>query len=77
MRFGVPEPVRVSVSPRPRRRRRFSTWPWIVGLLLVLLVLAAVLVGMLLGGSTLDDPRLLGPEGPLVPGVSSTARSIG
>jgi hypothetical protein len=68
MKFGVPAPVTVTVSPRPRRRRRFSTWPWIVGLLLVLLVLAAVLVGMLLGGSTIDDPRLLGPDGTGLPG---------
>ncbi|WP_029429529.1 hypothetical protein [Blastococcus sp. URHD0036] len=71
--FGVPEPVKVTVTARPRRQRRFSTWPWIVGVLLALLVLAAVLVGMLLGGSTIDDPRLDGPGDAGLPGASSTA----
>ena len=70
--FGVPEPVKVTVSARPRRQRRFSTWPWIAAVVLVLLVLAGVLVGMLLSGSTLDDPRLLGPDGVGLPGVHAT-----
>ncbi|RBY81842.1 hypothetical protein [Blastococcus sp. TF02A-26] len=67
--FGTPEPVKVTVSARPRRERRFSTWPWIVGVLVALVVLAAVLVGMLLGGSTIDDPRLDGPDGEELPGI--------
>jgi hypothetical protein len=66
--FGTPAPVKVTVSARPRRRRRLPTWPWIAAVVLVLLVLAAVLVGMLLGGSTIDDPRLLDPSGPGLPG---------
>jgi hypothetical protein len=71
--FGTPAPVRVTVSARPRSRRRLPTWPWIAGVVLVLLVLAAVLVGMLLGGSTLDDPRLLGPGVPALPGEAVAA----
>jgi hypothetical protein len=71
--FGVPAPVKVTVTARPRRRRRLPTWPWIAAVVLALLVLAAVLVGMLLGGSTIDDPRLDGPGGSGMPGVISTA----
>jgi hypothetical protein len=54
LRFGAPDPVRVTVSARPRRKRRYRTWPWIVAVVLALIVLGTVLLVMLLRGETID-----------------------
>ena len=54
LEFGTPAAVNVSVGARQRTRRTFRTWPWIVGLVLVLLVLGLVLLVLMLRGATID-----------------------
>ena len=46
--------MNVTVAPRQRTRRRFRSWPWILGLALVLLVLGIVLLVMMQRGATID-----------------------
>jgi hypothetical protein len=61
LEFGVPRPVVVTVGQRRRPRRRYRTWPWIAGLVLVLLVLGIVLLVMMLRGARVDgDVDLVG-----------------
>jgi hypothetical protein len=63
LEFGTPPAVNVTVGPRPRPRRR--TWPWIAGLVAVLLVLGVVLLVMMLRGATIDGTTdLVGEAGP-------------
>jgi hypothetical protein len=53
----------VVVGPRPKPRRLRRTWPWILAVALVLLVLGAVLLVMLWRGETLPgDVRFLGAQ---------------
>ncbi len=53
----------VVVGPRPKPRRLRRTWPWILAVALVLLVLGAVLLVMLWRGATLPgDVRFLGAQ---------------
>jgi hypothetical protein len=54
LEFGTPVAVNVTVAPRQRTRRRFRSWPWILGLALVLLVLGVVLLVMMQRGATID-----------------------
>jgi hypothetical protein len=71
LEFGTPAAVNVTVGARERPRRRHRTWPWILGLSLVLLVLGVVLLVMMLRGATMDGTAdlvgegLLGVGGPL------------
>ncbi len=67
LRFGTPAPVKVTVGPRVRPRRRHRTWPWIAGLVAVLLVLGAVLLVMLWRGATIDPDVDLVGVGALAP----------
>jgi hypothetical protein len=61
LEFGVRRPVVVTVGQRRRPRRRYRTWPWIAGLVLVLLVLGIVLLVMMLRGARVDgDVDLVG-----------------
>ena len=65
IRFGRPDPVKVTVGPRVgprvRPRRRYRTWPWIAAVAVLLLVLGAVLLVMLWRGATVDgDVDLVG-----------------
>ena len=53
----------VVVGPRPKPRRLRRTWPWILAVALVLLVLGAVLLVMLWRGETLPgDVWFLGAQ---------------
>ena len=53
----------VVVGPRPKPRRLRRTWPWILAVALVLLVLGAVLLVMLWRGETIPgDVRFLGTQ---------------
>jgi hypothetical protein len=54
LEFGAPAPVKVTVGPRIKPRRRHRTWPWILAVVLVLVVLGATLLVMLLRGGTID-----------------------
>ena len=54
-------PTGVVVGPRPKPRRLRRTWPWILAVALVLLVLGAVLLVMLSRGATIEgDVQFLG-----------------
>jgi hypothetical protein len=64
LEFGTPAPVKVTVGPRQKPRRRYRTWPWIVALVLVLIVLGSLLLVMLLRGETIaGDADLIGSGG--------------
>ena len=64
LEFGGPTPVDVTVGPRRKPRRRYRTWPWMLAVVLVLVVLGVILLAMMLRGATMDrDGDLVGSVG--------------